>query len=400
MRRPGGQKVDPHVCMVAYSDYLTDARVRREAETLASSGFEVLCLKTRNGSKAKQYSLNGVQIRELPVPKYQGKSQFAYFISYCRFLVAASAACLGLVMKRQVDVVHVHNLPDFLVFAGLLPRFAGRKVVLDIHDSVPETFATKFSNSSVLRRALYFEERLSSRVAHYLICVNEPQRNTLLGRGIPVSKTTVSMNVPDPTIFHTSRGRQPSTASEHFDIVYHGTMAERLGVDLILRTVELLRDRIPEIRVHLWGRGDDLESFVDLASALRLEDCTDFRPDGVALEDLPAALQPMRVGVVGNRRSPASDLMLPVKLMEYIALGIPTVVPRLRTIEYYFSDDQVCYYEPENIQSFADGVYRLYGEPELRYRQAERAATFLDTYGWKQQGGEFVRFYRKLVESR
>src|SRR5229473_1376770 len=82
---------EPRVCMVAYSDYVFDARIRREAETLASNGFHVTCLKLRNGSKRERYVLNGVEVRELSVPKYQGKSRAAYLQSYFHFLVKASA---------------------------------------------------------------------------------------------------------------------------------------------------------------------------------------------------------------------------------------------------------------------------------------------------------------------
>jgi hypothetical protein len=171
--------------MVAYTDYIFDARVRREAETLAANGFRVMCLKVRNGDEPQQYVMNGVEIRELNIPKYQGKSAFAYLRSYLRFLIAGSAVCLGLLLKGDLDVVHVHNLPDFLVFTGLLPRLAGRKVILDVHDSVPETFASKFSGASLTWKALCFEERLSSLVAHRVICVNHPQRDALVGRGIP-----------------------------------------------------------------------------------------------------------------------------------------------------------------------------------------------------------------------
>ena len=63
----------------------------------------------------------------------------------CGFLLPPRVACVRLLARGELDVVHAHNIPDFLVFAGLVPRLAGRKVVLDVHDSVPETFAAKFS---------------------------------------------------------------------------------------------------------------------------------------------------------------------------------------------------------------------------------------------------------------
>src|SRR4051812_16040911 len=95
----------PTVCMVAYTDYVFDARVRREAETLAANGFRVLCIKIRNGPEPETYVLNGVEIRELNIPKYQGKSPASYVASYLRFLVAASAICARLLLKGDLEVV-------------------------------------------------------------------------------------------------------------------------------------------------------------------------------------------------------------------------------------------------------------------------------------------------------
>ena len=388
------------VCMVAYTDYTFDARVRREAETLASNGFRVLCLKLRNGAEPKRYTMNGVEIRELNVPKYQGKSAFAYLRSYLRFLLAGSAVCLGLLLKRDLDVVHVHNLPDFLVLAGLMPRLARRKVILDVHDSVPETFATKFSAASMAWRALCLEERLSAIVANKVICVNHPQRDTLVARGIPSGKTFVSMNVPDPAIFnHSSANGRPDRADRDLNLVYHGTMAERLGVDLVIRAAAKLRERIPGVHLHLWGRGDDLPQFYRLVEELGMQERVHFNPKGFPLEELPRQLRSMDLGVIGNRRSVASDLMLPVKLMEYVSLGIPVVAPRLRTIAHYFSDDMVAFYEPENIESFADSICQLWKNPELGRRQAEQAARFIKEHGWDRQGPDLVSFYRDLLGS-
>jgi glycosyltransferase involved in cell wall biosynthesis len=385
--------------MIAYTDYRFDARVRREAETLAAAGFNVLCLTTKNGAERRRFEMNGVSVRELAVAKYRGKSAPAYFASYMWFLAAASAACLGLLVRRELDVVHAHNLPDFLTFAGLVPRLAGRKVVLDVHDSVPETFATKFESHGVVRRALCLEESLSARVAHRVICVNDPQRATLVRRGIPSSKTFVSMNVPDPAIFSLKESGPPkANRGTDFNLIYHGTMAHRLGVDLLIRAVAQLRERTPDIHLHLWGRGDDLPIFVRLAAELGIGDRVHFNSKGFDLRELPEHLRPMDLGVLGNRRNQATDLMLPVKLMEYVSLGIPAIAPKLPTIAHYFSDDMITFYEPENVASLADAIERLSRSPDARLAQAERALGFLDRFGWQRQGPELVAFYRELLQ--
>jgi glycosyltransferase involved in cell wall biosynthesis len=397
LRRPTGL----HVCMIAYTFYPFDARVRREAETLAAHGYHVRCLTTKTAALSpRRFVLQNVEVRELRVGKYRGKSQFAYALSYLFFLVAATLACLRLMAKGELDIVHAHNLPDFLVFAGLIPRVCGRKVVLDIHDSIPETFSTKFSGPTLLWKALCFEESISARVAHRIICVNEPQRRALVARGIPEAKTFVSMNVPDPRIFgrpalDAGMGRTAGT----FKLVYHGTMAERLGVDLVIRAVARLAHSIPSIRLHLWGDGDDLPRFRSLARELGVDDHVEFRPDGYPLEELPSRLRVMDVGVVGNRRNAATELMLPVKMMEYAALGIPAVVPRLRTIEHYFSDGMAAFYQPEDVESLSSALFELYSDLDRRSRQAARAKVFLAKYGWDQQGPELAGFYDELMES-
>jgi glycosyltransferase involved in cell wall biosynthesis len=389
--------------MVVYTDYVFDARVRREAETLAANGFHVRCLAltTKSTPASGTFVLDGVEVHAVPVKKYRGKSQAAYLLSYIRFLLASSVVCLRLLIKRQLDVVHVHNLPDFLVLAGFLPRLAGCKVVLDVHDSVPETFATKFSGRSLLWRLLCLEERVSALVAHRVICVNHPQRDTLIERGIAASKTFVSMNVPDPRIFRpAATGDEVGNGSGHINLVYHGTMAARLGVDLVIRAVARLAERLPCVRLHLWGHGDDLASFQQLARELDIQDKVLFRPQGFPLQELPEQLEAMDIGVVGNRRTIAGDLMLPVKLLEYVALDIPAIVPRLKTIEYYFADEMVSYFDAEDVESLAEALYRLCSQPQIGRTQAVHARRFLDEYGWDRQGRELVNFYGELLENR
>ena len=389
-----------HVCMIAYTNYAFDARVRREAETLAAQGFAVRCLTTANGHGPREFALEGVEVRELAVPKYRGKNQAAYIASYLRFLLHSSTACLRLLARRELDVVHVHNMPDFLVFAALLPRLAGKKVVLDVHDSMPETFATKFSRASALMALLRLEERLSAAVAHKVICVNHPQRDTLVARGIPGAKTFISMNVPDPRIFvRGGHERQGAAEPEQFNLVYHGTMSERLGVDLVIEAVARLRDRIPGLRLHLWGDGDDRETFEQLVRAKRLEGQVFFKPKGVPLAELPQHLRHMDAGVVGNRSTAAGELMLPVKLLECVSLGLPVVAPRLKAIQHYFSSEMVSYFTPGDVESLVAAIDQLYTERARRARQVEHAGRFLDQYGWERQGPELVTLYRTLVEN-
>jgi glycosyltransferase involved in cell wall biosynthesis len=120
---------------------------------------------------------------------------------------------------------------------------------------------------------------------------------------------------------------------------------------------------------------------VRLADSLGLSSHTHFRK-GVLWDALPQELSMMDVGVVANRASLATHLMLPSKLIDYASLGIPAVVPKLRAIEYYFTSDMVAYFEPEDIEGMARAVLSLYWSKARRQQQAANARRFQETYKW------------------
>jgi glycosyltransferase involved in cell wall biosynthesis len=206
------------------------------------------------------------------------------------------------------------------------------------------------------------------------------------------------MNVPDPRVFGGSDVVVRNGSPSRLRLVYHGTMAHRLGVDLLVQAVARLRKEVPGVLLHLWGNGDDLPAFRALAKDLRVEDRVVFSPTGYPLHELEGRLSQMDVGVIGNRRGAAGDLMLPVKLLEYVWLGIPAVAPRLRTIQHYFTDDMVSYYEPEDVDSLAAAIKRLHEHAAIRCQQAQHARAFLTRHSWQHQGQELVMMYRALLE--
>jgi glycosyltransferase involved in cell wall biosynthesis len=385
------------VIMIAYSNYLTDARIRREAETLASTGeYEVTVLSLNNGKQGWSYTNGGVVVRELKTSKYQGKSLFRYMLSYLKFTAEAFRLCNQLYSKGRVWAFHFHNIPNFLIFAGFFPRILGGKLILDIHDSVPETYSAKFGNRGLLFRTLCFEEALSCKLANRIICVNQLQKEVLVKRGIDSEKITISMNVPDPRLFPLQgNNRTGNLEGSGFKMVYHGTLAKRLGLDLAIEAVARLASEIPGLEFHVMGSGDDKMEFQKLAKTLRVDQIVHF-PGTIALEKLGEVLKSMDLGIIANRRSIATELMLPVKMMEYIALGIPVVAPRLKAIEYYFDTEMVGFFEPESVESLAGRILSLYKNASQREKQVQKARAFLERYGWENHQADLLNLYRGI----
>ena len=388
------------IYMIAYTNYPSDARVRREAETLAATGeFEVTFLCLQDKDTAKSYELENVKIIELNVKKYRGHNKFSHINSYLKFLFLAFCQCNRQFFARKLDVIHVHNMPNFLVLAGILPRLCGKKMILDIHDSTPETYFARYGKdaNNLLSKVLCWEEAFCCGLANKIICVNHVQRDELVGRGIPSKKITISMNVPDPKWFEMKSMTPRSKSSKKIKMIYHGTIAKRLGIDLAIRAFARICSKNSEMEFHILGHGESIDECMEISSLLDLDDHVYFSKKMLPLESLLDILRDMDVGIVGNRKNAATELMLPVKLLEYIALNIPVVVPRLKAIEYYFTEDMVSYFEPENVDSLAQAILNLCNDEQRRKSQAEKAKTFLDRYGWATHKMDLINLYREVT---
>jgi glycosyltransferase involved in cell wall biosynthesis len=373
--------------VIAYTTYIHDGRVKRHAEALARRGDQVDAITLAAGQTGL---INGVNVIGLEIPRYRGSSRTSYVKSYINFFIAAARKAMELSRDRPYDLAIVCTMPDAAILSALALRRAGTKLVLDVHDTMPELYRDKFPGwlGAVGVPIMKLEERLSAWCADLVLAVHEPHRQRLAEYGIRADKLRVVLNSPDDRIFVPDGAiiKDPTT----FTVVCHGTITHRMGLDLAVRAVNQLRDRIPQLRLLAIGAGDYLGEIRRLVAELNLQDRVIFK-DMIPIEELPKVLQTADVGLVPNRESSATHLMLPVKLLEFAMMGIPAIAPRLKTVEYYFGNGAVRFFNPGDINGLADAIEQLYRSPELRKSYAENAREIVDRISWPNQRGEFYR---------
>lgn len=381
------------ILVIAYTNYAFDGRVKRHAEALAERGDEVDVLSLAGEHEGK---LNGVNVIGLRISRYRGASRSSYVRSYLRFFAMASWMATRLSLKRRYDVAVVCTMPDAAVLCAIPTRLAGTRILLDIHDTMPELYRDKFGGrrGALGARILKIEERICAGRADLVLAVHDLHRRRLIAAGIPAEKIRVVMNVSDPAVFRLAAHRQHQ--SGNFNLICHGTITHRLGLDLAIEAVGIARNRIDGLRLIVIGSGDYCAQAKRLVERLNLKEHVRFeRP--VTTERLPELLAQAHAGLVPNRASGATHLMLPVKLLDYAALGIPTIAARLRTIEYYFGSDALRLFEPGEPGRLAAAIEELYHNPALRLRLASKAHRVVERIGWAKQRAEYYRAIDSLL---
>jgi len=198
--------------MIAYSYYESDSRVMRYAEALVQRGdsVEVFALR-RNLEMPKEEVISGVKVFRIQdrFGKLE-KSKSSFLLPALRFLAASSWRVMRGHRRRHYDLVHAHNVPDFLAFAAWYPKLTGAKLILDIHDILPEFFASKFgwSAHSNLVRGLELVEKISAAFVDHVIISNHLWLDKYMARSARREKCSVFINHVNSRVFR-PRQRSP-----------------------------------------------------------------------------------------------------------------------------------------------------------------------------------------------
>jgi glycosyltransferase involved in cell wall biosynthesis len=381
--------------MAAYTNYGRDPRVRREAEALVDAGFRVVFLASRYPEQPNRETIAGVEVIKAPRLNTGRTSAVAYMIDYALFALVMMAHLV--VHPRKYRLIHVNNMPDFLVFAAWLPRLLGRPVIHDVHDLMPELFCEKFRSGERhwLVRVLKLQERMAGRFATAVLTVEDRLADILSQRGIPRAKIRVLMNLPDDRIF-APRTKSPALDGP-FVVVYHGTLARRLGLDIAVEAVARIKSDIPRLRLRIIGAGEERENLIQLSERLGVKHLVEFSDGFVSVEAIPKMIEDANVGLIPLRISSGTDIMLPTKLLEYVTVGIPCIVPKTRTISRYFDAEMVRFFEAENVDSLAEAILDLYRRPEQCESLARRATErFGRSHTWSAHKQVYVGLVREL----
>src|SRR5262249_13851784 len=159
-----------------------------------------------------------------------------------RFLLVSSSWITRQHLRKPYDLLHIHNVPDFLVFAAWLPKLIGAKVILDIHDIVPEFYASKFSarDNSATIKALKTIERGSARFADRVIIANHLWLEKYASRTGANGKCSVMINNVDTEIF---RSRPRTRKDGKFLIIFPGGLQWHQGLDIAIRAFSKVRNQ-------------------------------------------------------------------------------------------------------------------------------------------------------------
>lgn len=389
--------------VVLFSYYPADPRPRRAAEALTAEGvtIDLICLQ-ENGDEPKRETVNGVNVLRVPL-KRRRRGVLTYAWQYAAFIAVSFAHLTFRSLRRRYDFVHVHNMPDVLVFSALVPKLLGAKIVLDLHDPMPELMEAIFNLpfDSFHVRVLKQLEKWSIAFSDSILTVSRTFKDVFSSRSCLPDKVKIVLNTPDERIF---RFREPHVrhpadgdSRRPFVVLYHGSIVRRNGLDLAVDALEIVRETVPAAQLFVCGKRTTFLDEVMEAVAKRDLSAAVHYLGAKNLEGIVDAIRHCDVGVIPNHHNMFTELNTPTRIFECLALGKPVIAPRARGIQDYFGEKDMIYFELGSPHDLAEKIKYIYFHPCEAEHTLIRGQKIYQRYTWTSQKTTLLNTFSELI---
>jgi glycosyltransferase involved in cell wall biosynthesis len=179
-------------------------------------------------------------------------------------------------------------------------------------------------------------------------------------------------------------------------LVYAGAVTPLYELDAVVRALGRISERRPDLPVcfDIYGRGDAEPILSALAAELGIADMVTLH-GRIPLEDVPAAIAAVDIGISPIRRDPFTEISMPTKALEYAVMDKPVVAADLPAARQHFDPEMLSWYASGDPDSLASAILRLVDDIEFRETAARSAAGRARELSWDNEAPAYVA----LVES-
>jgi glycosyltransferase involved in cell wall biosynthesis len=379
--------------VLLFSHYPADPRPRRATEALAAQGvnIDLICLRDSDSDPAHQ-TYGNINVTRVGLKRRRG-GKVAYIAQYAAFVLTCFFRLAWRSLTRRYDFVHVHNMPDVLVFSAMVPKLLGAKVILDLHDPMPELMRTifKLPEESFSVAMLKRLEKWSIRFADLVLTVNLACKKIYSSRSCEPRKIKVVINSPDDDVFQLQRADalngngKNGNGSNPFVILYHGSLVHRNGFDLALESLEKVKKTIPSVRLKVCGaRTAFFEDVMKSAQQRGLDRNVDYLgPCNV--NEIVEAIGSCDLGIIPNHRNIFTEINTPTRIFEYLALAKPVIAPKTQGIQDYFGDNDLIFFDLGDANDLARKIEFAFSHPVDVAETVKRGQAVYLSHTWSRE---------------
>ena len=358
------------------------------ARELLKRGYDIDVI-IQESSEISQFSDLPYKVIYIPGGTYSigGQLEFAYGLF--KFL-----------KKREYDIIHAKN-PFSSVLPALLRR-SGAKVVYDVRGLWIDFGVHSGDIPGIIAPFLRRVDMLCMRKADRVIAISNELKNVLVERGLDEGR--VDVIVGDGVDLEKIRNLDAKDIKEYLGIEgsvigYVGGIGRSRYSERIIEAFKIVHEEIGSAKLVMMGPCKEIEYFKNLIRRLGLDEHVFFTGFIDSHDDIFKLIKSFDVVVSYHDRDlPCFNVMVPTKVLEYLATGSKIVATKHKSHNNILSHKKDSYLTEMNPKSFAEGIIYVLKDEELSNKISKNAYVTAEKYSFKTVTDKVEELYKRVLE--
>ncbi len=390
------------ILMVLEGDFFQDNRVVKEVKSLTEAGHtvDIVCADLHQKKTFEDHQ--NYRVFRLSISKLMYKMSAAALV--LPFYFAFWKKSIRKICKSNTyHVIHVHDLP--LAKVGYyFKRKLGIKLVCDQHEYYSNWIVhTAHYNKGIgkivnaLSKWKTYERKYLS-YADLVITIEEPLKETYINEvGLKAKKVITVPNTPEKDLFYpeNSDAKIQQTYKDQFVLFYAGGIDRLRGLEIPLKAIALIKDRIPNIKLIIAGKQAkdfDIEQIAHKLGILNFVDYLKWIPHN----KLPHYLNIAKIGFFtppGNRDEIHKTIA--TKIYQYLLMGVPLIVSNVTLMRNFVINNNIGYVV-ENENQFAEACIEIQQNIKKQDDFRKNCLQVSQHYEWNHTIQDLIKFYENI----
>ena len=342
------------------------------AKMLAKNGHRVWVITNKMTDETYDNQDN-IQINFVkPDLEYRGGIPLG-FLDNLRYSFNAFFAGLSLIKKEKIDIIHSNNFSPSLVGSSL-SLFTSKPHIMTVHDVFSlydKDFSKKWAQQANVSKAssmlIPFFEKLMIHFRHSIMhTVSDATKDDLkkLGEKKPiyviensVESFSSNSNIVNP-----------------FQIIYVGRLVFYKNLEVVLKAIPIIKQKIPKIKLVIVGDGPYKENLESLIKKLDINENVDLKGYLSTQEKFQLISQ-------------SAVLVLPslcegfgLVILEAFSKKRPVIVSNVRPMSDIVQNNETGYVvDPHDEKAWAECIVKILQKPDVAKKMGEKGKNVLDT---------------------
>ena len=296
----------------------------------------------------------------------------------------AARRCQSNIKNKSIEVGKLNQF-DFIftIFHPfhLVPKAAveaAKKLDIPSIVKVDDAIYEKSSGIKSLQRKI--EKMINGKTLRsgtkILVSNNETKKIIIDEYNVMQEKISIVPNGVDLSMFDITKKKNPKK------VVFAGAMYYHRGLDVLLETIPLVIEKIPDAKFVLLGSGTEMDKLKEIVSKNKLDNSVEFK-GWIEREKIPENIADASIGIGPLRLTEVTSRALPIKVLEYMAVSLPLIAQK-GTLPNDVLENEKNGFFIENHIELAEKIILLLNEPKKVQNMGAHSLKLVQKFSWDQ----------------